>query len=247
MKAKKVFDKSGKGKKQCAKCSMYVGNIHSECVCGSTKFVKTQVNREKPEIKFFDGPGQARKQCANCNHYIASACKTCRCGSTDFITKHLPETKTWDKPKPSRKQCLGCKLYVGHRIEVCPCGSNQFSAVKGHIKKIDSEGDRKDAQEAQERRRFKGNIVTPSGDCPVKLESTDEVDVRKWALAVISYGRENKFKAEHKEPMPNPRFFTDEALIYFVREFYSIQTEEYQVVAGHLCNMFAENKISVEA
>jgi len=92
----------------------------------------------------------------------------------------------------------------------------------------DAGEDTADAGEVEKHlaRYFKGNIIIPDGKCPVNLQATDQETVEKWAVDVVQAGRPSNL-------------FTDEAIIYFVREFYDCGSDAYNTVVGYLKAMFA--------
>ena len=71
-------------------------------------------------------------------------------------------------------------------------------------------------------------ICTPAGKCPVKLEGTELEDVEEWAVKVRAKGLENT------------RFYMVRALMYYVRDFYAIFSEEYPIVCDHLKTVFSD-------
>ncbi len=78
------------------------------------------------------------------------------------------------------------------------------------------------------------NVCTPSGICPIKLQSTGKQEVRKWAQDVVEAGyKQNKN-------------YTHDAIKYFVRHFYDMCSEAWKIVIGHLELWLQEEKVKNE-
>lgn len=95
---------------------------------------------------------------------------------------------------------------------------------------------RQEPKDDDERPVFSRRLVvwTPAGKCPVKLSGTSKQEVREWAEAVIEAGfRQNKN-------------YTHNAIKYFVRHFYEMFSENWNVVVGHL-DMWLRESQGVEA
>lgn len=149
-----------------------------------------------------------------------------------------------DEKKVTRgkKQCKSCGAIVGVRQAVCECGYN-FKEAKGvqagqekmtmdpvdHPQQVKIPAkiqvpDLAKPQEIVETRRTsftssgrKRTIYTPSGDCPVRPKGfskekwtyTDDI-VQEWAKETYSAGE-----------------YLPEAVIYFARYFWDINSEEF--------------------
>ena len=71
-------------------------------------------------------------------------------------------------------------------------------------------------------------LLTPSGVCPYPLSGTSEVAVKDWVIGVLSF--KNKAGSKH----------TVQSITYWIRDFYSIFSEEYKVVSNHIINLKEE-------
>lgn len=199
-----TFDEGGQGKKQCASCNKFISARHQHCACGSTEFVKIVREVEEKEIHLHDEGGKGRKQCASCNKYLSARYTQCACGSTEFTKKIVERVvKTYDKLKLGRKQCPNCKAIIGGRQSKCVCGKEFEVSI------VSVSGSKEDP-EKQRIRNIVNNpyyrppspytfglrckIVTPAGDCPYNLKSTDEDSIRDWARKVIESGLKNNIE-----------------------------------------------------
>ena len=78
-------------------------------------------------------------------------------------------------------------------------------------------------------------IITPAGECPHKLKSTDPEDVSQWIEAVQSHAESNR------------QYLKPEAFVYFSRQFFDIGTDEYDLVKEHILSFFqVEPQSSIE-
>lgn len=78
-------------------------------------------------------------------------------------------------------------------------------------------------------------IITPAGDCPHRLKSTDPEDVNQWIEAVQSHAESNQ------------QYLKPEAFVYFSRQFFDIGTDEYDLVKEHIHSFFqVEPQSSIE-
>lgn len=71
-------------------------------------------------------------------------------------------------------------------------------------------------------------LLTPSGVCPYPLSGTSEIAVKDWVAGVLSF--KNKAGSKH----------TVQSITYWIRDFYSIFSEEYKVVSNHIINLKEE-------
>ena len=99
-----TFKETGKGRKQCPKCEVYVAARSGQCVCGydfskgktaaqsAPKEKKAKVQKPNSEIATFKETGKGRKQCPKCEVYVAARSGQCACGHT-FKSKTAPNSK----------------------------------------------------------------------------------------------------------------------------------------------------------
>lgn len=221
-----VKRKVGRGRKECV-CGEIIGSLLKKCpICGSTEFKSSQ---KSTTVKTYDKLKGGRKQCPECNAIIGAKSLKCVCGNTEFVRSQQTREKvikTYDEPSKGRKTCPECKAIIGGRASKCVCGNTEFGPTGNLTTKQTEDVNKQMASESHSKRFFKGIIVAPIGECPVKLDSTDREKVEDWAYDVYNAGRASGKK------------FTDEAIIYFVRTFFDIFSTEYKTVVGHLRQMF---------
>ncbi len=138
-------------------------------------------------------------------------------------------------PGRGRKHCPGCQLYIGVRSSVCPeCGHN-FKGVESSPKEVketkplppkrealrqlteetEKVGYKELEEDSEDCHLFA--VAIPSGLCPVELTASDEETVTFWAQQVRRHCRASKSWS-----------LTDEALVYWVRQFFPYGTAEYK-------------------
>lgn len=71
-------------------------------------------------------------------------------------------------------------------------------------------------------------LLAPAGLCPYPLAGTSEVAVKDWVIGVLSF--KNKSGSKH----------TVQSITYWIRDFYSIFSEEHKVVSNHIINLKEE-------
>lgn len=129
------------------------------------------------------------------------------------------------RPGRGRKQCPDCQLYQGVRNRECnECGYNFNQSAKPTA---DVRWD--DSLEQKERRLrytlslsadFDTVILTPSGECPAKLNDCNDETVFKWCEEVTTKG------------LSEGKIYTEEALKYYLRSFVSVNSEEYEFASA---------------
>jgi hypothetical protein len=144
--------------------------------------------------------------------------------------------KNFEGPGRGRKQCPSCEIYIGVRSKECP-GCNHSFQRKPKVKVVCTSIDKE--RKIQRRRVTRKGMTpdenkgaysstprslvwTPSGKCPIKLESADKETVVAWMAKVREYG------------MKANDYFTSEALRYYVRYTYDIFSEEYKEACSHI-------------
>lgn len=154
---------------------------------------------------------------------------------------------TYDEGGRGRKQCPSCKKYVGNRNSVCACGHEFIKAQPTPQPK--SVGAAAVVTPAPVRRapevevpqeytpgrhvsctvRHRTAIPAPAtSPCPFKLSSTEIADVEEWAEKVrIHFQREKQ------------QWMMLSALKYYVLSYYNRFSSEYEVIAGHLDALYA--------
>lgn len=180
--------------------------------------------------------GKGRKVCPNCNEFNGARTHICSCGYSFLdgsLNNEKIETKTlatiFDGPGKGRKQCHSCKRYVGARSLECPaCGVLIKTQPKENPNApIEVESIKELVQKNPEYKFVIGAgfsnrdliVYAPAGDCPVKLEDTEEETVFEWCDSILGYGRK-----ERKAYLPS-------AIKYWLRFIYPIGTKEYDSVS----------------
>lgn len=166
----------------------------------------------------------------------------------------VAEKNVYSQPGKGRKQCPICEKYVGVRNTVCVCGEPFKEKVKSiaparpiaPVKPIISvptsapiiaapiaeSSFEEDERPCRTRGRGSISIYAPSGDCPEKLRGTDLEEVERWAEKVRDhYDEQNQFLTIH-------------GLIYFVRHFYNMFTDDNKLVTQHLKDIY-QNELQV--
>ena len=235
-----IFDEPGKGRKQCAKCQKHVGCRVVSCPnCGGTEFLK-----KAPPIaqsgQTYDKGGQGRKQCANCSRYFGAKRQQCpNCGSEKSIKviKPLALRETFDGPGKGRKQC-SCGKYSGLRSKICPACNREFKfkeqmlqATREPTAEPVPVGELPKPIEIKPSERPLGGggrrcVSTPSGKCPVKLNSNTREDVELWAHSLMDYAQKQDVS------------YTVSALKYWVRDTYEVSTDDHKLCCEHLESIF---------
>ena len=77
---------------------------------------------------------------------------------------------------------------------------------------------------------FFRRVIIPSGKCPVQLESTKDEDILKWACDL--------------RKIEKLGYLTNEALQYWVKDFYdsSTNTEQWKYVRQRIADIVEEQK-----
>lgn len=146
-------------------------------------------------------------------------------------TEDAPKTKTFKEGGRGRKQCPECQAFVGGRTRECVCGYdfNKPAPPKPPRKKGAASADH------LSKGRTEGvyiSVVAPSGDCPHRLPSTSEGDVAEWAARVRGTFMENN------------RILTLDGLVYFIRYFYDMSSEEHATVKKHLIDLHPSESLT---
>jgi hypothetical protein len=242
MKTAKVFDGPGRGRKQCPKCSNYIGVLTKACNCGhefaARQGVKVKIQKPK-EVATYDEGGSGKKQCAICKKFVGARVSKCACGGEEFVRSQKQVEKKpvtqYDEWKPGRKFCQGCEKYVANRAAQCPCGSQTFGKPKKEEpekpdepkpEKSEKKNGKKDNErwidvhdvEARAFTRAYGltgtvTMVAANG-CPVKLTDSDYDTVAAWAEKLV----------EEAQPL---QALTPHALRFFVGEFFEVGSDKY--------------------
>jgi len=180
-------------------------------------------------IKTFSEAGRGRKKCPDCSIFVPAICKTCVCGfsfASKIKEKKSLNVTTYTEGGRGKKQCPECKKYVGAKTAVCFCEYKFEGSTKPVPKPLI-----KDIAKAEKENRLPINpmmlgcrhsIIAPAGACPCKLTSTEREHVEDWADRVR--------KTFHQQSL----FLTLSGLIYFITQFYSYHSEEYNTVRNHL-------------
>lgn len=140
------------------------------------------------------------------------------------------------KAGPGRKQCKKCGVIVGVRTGTCVCGeifqkpqaaipaSEEKMEIKELPKKVPNFNDPEEIVESRKvsytKSGRKRTTWTPSGDCPVKprgytkenFQFTDEI-IAEWAKETYDSGD-----------------YLSEAVVYFARYFWDINSPEFDRV-----------------
>lgn len=77
-------------------------------------------------------------------------------------------------------------------------------------------------------RKLETYLLTPSGKCPYPLSGTSEVAVKDWITGVLSF--KNKAGSRH----------TVQSITYWVRDFYSVFSEEHKIVSDRILELKEE-------
>ena len=71
-------------------------------------------------------------------------------------------------------------------------------------------------------------VIAPAGKCPIKLESTDDEDILKWAQEIRDYRSDVSM--------------SNDALKYWVQYSFNIQTPEWKYVRDSIDNIVKDVK-----
>jgi len=207
-----------------------------------TKCEKPEVvpaTSEPHTVKTYDEGGKGRKRCPSCEKYVGAVTKVCNCGHEFNGKKAEPSedrpvephiVKTYDEGGKGRKRCPSCEKYVGAVTKVCNCG-HEFNGKKVEPSQKSTPPSEPQHSESRPRSGYDPRLLrvsTPAGECPHKLKGFDYDTVHEWAEQVRAAGRDNG------------RYYTLRALVYFVRHFYDLQSEEYATVRQLLEGIYAE-------
>lgn len=127
-------------------------------------------------------------------------------------------------PTRGRKQCPKCRLYIGVRSRQCECGhAFEKSEPTVEIREkvvIPIPRNPRPIEPIMMKGGSMRVVLTPSGECPAKLQGISEEQVRKWVdeLQEIAGKRD-----DHLHP---------DALKYYARQFYDFTSPEYKSVCG---------------
>jgi len=224
----KTYDEQGPGRKQCPKCSSYVGARSKICRCehefvdGGLKRFKSRQFRDGPNV--FEVGGKGRKECPSCHKFAAGVAK--ECPNCNHVFEKKDTIRTFSKPGGRRKQCPECERYLSKLARECACG-HEFD-VQQIEQATKNKWDRLtqiDVEAVVSARHYEwsgGTTLIPAGKCPVRLSGTEEEEVIAWCARLIEIGHE---KGTHYAPS---------ALRYFVREFFDFGTEEHDLVVEHI-------------
>lgn len=171
--------------------------------------------------------GRGKKVCPNCNIIVGARTLVCDCsysfkeGKTGFQKEVVTKNNLFPGPGKGRKQCNSCKKYVGAKSLECPnCGA---TFIKKSLLPLDIKEEQTRELTAEERFAFSCGfnktatvIHTPSGKCPYKIENLDKDSIFDWCELLLSYGRKDN------------KVYLPEAMIYWLRDFYTIDTKEYK-------------------
>ena len=127
----------------------------------------------------------------------------------------------YDEPGRGRKQCLNCMAYGHARQLTCEKCNSVFTKtekVNFNVNSVYIESHAESTPEVVSRARTTNKIIAPAGACPLKLSSTDKQDVENWKKQLQS---------------SNSRL-SDEAIEYWVREFYRFESEDYEKIISIL-------------
>ena len=127
---------------------------------------------------------------------------------------------TWTEVGKGRKQCPKCNIYVGSKTATCKCG-HIFAKGKAKEKQIEASPKKEPKEQPVIVDYEYTNYVvlsTPSGECPFKLASTKENDIREWIGKLVEHHLK---RGEKLRP---------EAVTYYVRHFYSVFEKKHKTV-----------------
>lgn len=179
--------------------------------CGCAFYAPKPKKKRKPSMrKYHDKPGRGVKECPNCNRYMGVRTYLCECGydfnagkETSPKTQAPRQITVFNEPGRGRKPCK-CGQYVPVRSHSCPCG---------HVFSVDNpvEATREDSLAVKFAKSIGCGhyqvVLTPAGDCPLKLKNTDPNSVSTWAEEVMIDSQTGQF-------------FAPEALRYWIGQFY---------------------------
>jgi len=183
---------------------------------------------------------KGKKKCPGCGAYHGKRKHLCDCGhefvpgaATKAKAKAEAQEEAAKKPKKprGRKACPECEALVGLRTRKCECG-HEFEIKNGAS---NGNGGEKDLRVARKKKSDMSpetarvlsalehpRILTPAGNCPVKLEGHDLVSVTKWSDNMLALKDKN---------------YAFSALKYFIKEFYVHGTAEYHFACAHLAKL----------
>jgi hypothetical protein len=120
---------------------------------------------------------------------------------------------------------------VGVRTHECPCGYSFRAKKAREAKKVKkAKKAKKEAKTTQPAAESKASfvIMTPSGICPVILDSTEHEDVKDWLIRLRESTTNNGVR------------YSINAYKYSARSFYNIHSEEYAQIAAHIDTLLIE-------
>lgn len=133
-----------------------------------------------------------------------------------------------------KKRCPACQAAVGLRTATCECGhvfvkkDTPRPVVVPEPVQVDEPEETEPSEPSFVPRRSNPmdgcriSIVVPAGECPATLKSTDIEAVQIWAQKVRQHFRESK------------EFLKLRGLRYYLRYFYDIGSDEFNLCKQHL-------------
>lgn len=190
-------------------------------------------------VKTFEVGGKGKKQCPECEKYVGAVTKICACNFSfigfkrpNVIENEIKEIKTFNEGGKGKKQCPECKIYLGAVSKKCICGYVFVKKTKPIIQtKVVQEKIQEKVQEdnkPETRRNLsymlgcRTNLSTPAGPCPHKLEGTEPEVIDAWI---------EKVRADFRK---NSKSLAPSALVYFVRQFYEMFSDDYMLVKNYI-------------
>lgn len=196
-----TYSEAGRARKQCPN-GHYVHVKVRLCPCGHefSEGAKEAADKQAKKQSYYDEPGRGRRKCAACGKYAgvrAANCPNCNAVMGEHEEKERCEVNVYNEGGKGRKACPGCNKFVGCRTKDCSCGySFDHLTLEGEEEYKEDEVAALDMREivsqAGEEIPIKVRLgypthrttFTPSGECPVKLTSTDEASVLAWIKEV---------------------------------------------------------------
>lgn len=158
-----------------------------------------------------EGAKRGYKNCPSCLRSNSARQKVCECGH-EF---HIVEEKTISQEAGRGKKQCKCGAFIGVRNHICPACNSKFEPKE-----------KKSIQTDVKPAVYVGGriIYTPSGECPMKLNSSNQEDVYDWCEELIDIGRIMKVT------------YHQDALIYWLRDFFDMHGINYQTAKQHVLN-----------
>jgi len=124
-----------------------------------------------------------------------------------------------NEPGRGKKLCPNCQNYIGVRTAKCSCG-HEF-VVKTTIKSETTSHSASPNTPSRPNSCSLRSVESPAGRCPVAPTNlvSDEA-IQNWAKSVLDNGLEDGI------------MYSTRAVVYFIREFWGVNTPEYKKVKG---------------